>query len=118
MVDCIVSSRECSLYSQIPRREILPQKSIVISPPSSLSGGPEFHNVTSSVLNNEITKKLLIANATHTAIASGLCLDGFNSTASITDDKVYLEYLDNLFESEILPTVMGETGLDGKCRTH
>ncbi|GMI04322.1 hypothetical protein TrVE_jg9455 [Triparma verrucosa] len=111
MVDCIVSYRPGSLYSQVPMREILPSKTIVISPPSNLPTTLNFHNVSKKTLSNEVTKKLLIANATHTAIASALCLEGYNKTDSINTSKGYLKYLDELFDSEILPTVIKVTNL-------
>ena len=112
MVDCIVSPRPNSLFSQTPNREVLPYHAICLSPPvpEVTSLNPSFHSCTTAELDLLINQKLLVSNATHTCVACALCLVGHLNTAGLNSSPLWAAYVDSLVDEEIEVAFRGITG--------
>ena len=117
MVDRITSSRPGS-DGLIPMCEPLPMKAMVICDPER--DLPLWMNDTSvqsrfgvkirhdpADLEADISLKLRVANATHTAVAHPMALMSLVNTDALckssTSSEVILTYLDSLYQAQILP---------------
>jgi len=110
MVDRITSQREGS-DGLVPQCEPLPNKALVILDPQQRLP-PGFRTLahlgvvvrsTQEQLVADIALKLRVANATHTALAQCMALMGTLNTDVLANGGLLMDYLDCLFESQILP---------------
>ena len=110
MVDRITSQRDGS-DGLVPRCEPLPKKSLIILDPEqrlpeafqSLVDFGVIVRSTAEQLEADIGLKLRVANGTHTALAQCMALMAILSTDVLAEDGLLMDYLDSLFESQILP---------------
>lgn len=122
MVDRITSQREGS-DGMVPKCEPLPSKALVILDPEhglpeSLAALTNLGIVVrskSEQLQADIALKLRVANGTHTAIAQCMALVGIINTDTLAQGGLWMEYLDSLFESQILPGSSAFGTAETKC---
>ena len=130
MVDRITSERPGSA-GLVPRAEPLPTKALVLLdegndlPNTFQKVDPSFGIIlrrTRTALENDIALKLRVANGTHTAVAHAmaLLLCPMTDILSKTNERsgvLLLEYLDALFEHQILPASLSLAGCtEDECR--
>ena len=109
MVDRITSQREGS-DGLVPRCEPLPNKALVILDanqrlPKAMRKLTHLGVVvrsTAEQLDADIALKLRVANGTHTALAHCMALMGLLNTDILSHGGLLMDYLDSLFESQIL----------------
>ena len=128
MVDRIVSQRSLE-EPMIPKAEPTPQKALVVLDPnqdlpawfvgkttsssSSCSSGLVVRH-SRLQLQADVALKLRIANATHTAVAHAMALQGVLSTTELAFGKSWdwiMAYLDSLFDFQILPACLVDSGI-------
>lgn len=110
MVDRITSQREGS-DGLIPRCEPLPNKALVILDinqrlPEAIGTLTHLGVVVRSTpeeLDADIALKLRVANGTHTALAHCMALMRLLNTDILSRGGLLMNYLDSLFQSQILP---------------
>lgn len=118
MVDRITSQRDGSA-GWIPRAEPVPAKALVVLDIDGLDLPRVFSTLsapcgvvvrtTAAQLQADLALKLRIANGTHTAIAHCLALLKYTQTDCLSQAQdeaartIFMNYLDNLVEHQILP---------------
>ena len=111
MVDRITSHREGN--PMIPKCEPTPMKALVVLDihgdlPEALSKQPGvIVRSTAKQLQADIALKLRIANGTHTAIAHFLALRKHLKTDILSQETLYMKYLDTLVQDQIIPGAFG-----------
>ena len=122
MVDRITSSRPNS-NGLLPLCEPLPNKALVVCDPGHdlplwmIDGdiqaqfGVKIRHDPSE-LGSDIALKLRVANGTHTAVAHAMALLGLVNTEALCNSSessgIILNYLDSLYESQILPGAVSD----------